>query len=71
MPVDGYDATVVNGSTDLCLNRTYGDVLALEETLEQQLTARDVALDEENRLKAFGVRVASRVDFLKHVLRTA
>jgi type I restriction enzyme R subunit len=40
-----------------------------EETLEAELGTDDISLDDENMLKAFGVRVGSLVDFLKHILK--
>jgi type I restriction enzyme R subunit len=45
------------------------DLLALEETLETELSSEDVNLTDDNMLKAFGVRVGSLVDFLKFVLK--
>ena len=44
------------------------DLIRLEETLETELGTDEISLDDENMLKAFGVRVGSLVDFLKHVL---
>jgi type I site-specific restriction endonuclease len=44
------------------------DLVRLEETLEAELGTDEISLDDENMLKAFGVRVGSLVDFLKHVL---
>jgi type I restriction enzyme R subunit len=44
------------------------DLIRLEETLEVDLGTDEISLDDENMLKAFGVRVGSLVDFLKHVL---
>lgn len=44
------------------------DLIRLEETLEAELGTDEISLDDENMLKAFGVRVGSLVDFLKHVL---
>ncbi len=44
------------------------DLVKLEETLENELSTEDISLDEENMLKAFGIRAGSFVDFLKHVL---
>ncbi len=44
------------------------DMIRLEETLEAELGTDEISLDDENMLKAFGVRVGSLVDFLKHVL---
>ena len=45
------------------------DLIRLEESLEAELGTDEVSLDDENMLKAFGVRVGSLVDFLKHVLK--
>lgn len=45
------------------------DLVRLEESLETELGTDEVSLDDENILKAFGVRVGSLVDFLKHVLK--
>ncbi len=42
------------------------DLELLEATLESAFT--DLSLDEENMLKAFGVRPGNLIDFLKHVL---
>ena len=47
---------------------TIEDLVRLEETLEAELGTDELSLDDENMLKAFGVRVGSLVDFLKHVL---
>lgn len=44
------------------------DMLDLELTLSKELKAEDISLDEENMLKAYGVKVGSFVDFLKHAL---
>lgn len=44
------------------------DLIRLEETLEAELGTDEISLDDENMLKAFGVRVGSLVDFLKHML---
>lgn len=44
------------------------DLIKLEETLENELATDEISLDEDNMLKAFGVRAGSFVDFLKHVL---
>lgn len=44
------------------------DLLDLELTLSKELKAEDISLDEENMLKAYGVKVGSFVDFLKHAL---
>lgn len=48
---------------------TVEDFVRLEETLEAELGTDELSLDDENMLKAFGVRVGSFVDFLKHVLK--
>lgn len=45
------------------------DLVRLEHTLETELSSEEISLDEENMLKAFGVRVGSLVDFLKHILK--
>jgi type I restriction enzyme R subunit len=45
------------------------DLVRLEESLETELGTDELSLDDENMLKAFGVRVGSLVDFLKHVLK--
>ncbi len=45
------------------------DLIRLEESLEAELGTDELSLDDENMLKAFGVRVGSLVDFLKHVLK--
>lgn len=45
------------------------DLVRLEETLEAELGTDELSLDDENMLKAFGVRVGNFVDFLKHVLK--
>jgi type I restriction enzyme R subunit len=45
------------------------DLVRLEHTLETELSSEEINLDEENMLKAFGVRVGSLVDFLKHILK--
>ena len=37
-------------------------------TLETEFSSDEICLDEENMLKAFGLRVGSFVDFLKHAL---
>jgi len=44
------------------------DLLDLELTLSKELKAEDISLDEENILKAYGVKVGNFVDFLKHAL---
>jgi type I restriction enzyme R subunit len=45
------------------------DLVRLEESLEAELGTDEISLDDENILKAYGVRVGSLVDFLKHVLK--
>ena len=42
--------------------------LILNLHLSKELKAEDISLDEENMLKAYGVKVGSFVDFLKHAL---
>jgi type I restriction enzyme R subunit len=44
------------------------DMLDLELTLSKELNADEFSLDDKNMLKAYGVKVGSFVDFLKHVL---
>ncbi len=48
---------------------TADDLFQLEITLETELSSDDLNLNEDNMLKAFGVRVGSLTDFLKHVLK--
>lgn len=45
------------------------DLLNLEATLETELGTDELNLNEDNMLKAFGVRVGSLTDFLKHILK--
>ncbi len=45
------------------------DLIKLEQTLETELSSDELNLNEDNMLKAFGVRVGSLTDFLKHVLK--
>lgn len=45
------------------------DLIKLEETLNTELNSEDVSLDEENMIKAFGVKSRNFVDFLKHILK--
>lgn len=45
------------------------DLLDLEQTLETELSTDELNLNEDNMLKAFGIRVGSLTDFLKHVLK--
>lgn len=44
------------------------DLLDLELTLSKELKSEDISLDEENMLKAYGIKIGNFVDFLKHVL---
>jgi type I restriction enzyme R subunit len=44
------------------------DLIKLEKTLEEDLRSDEISLDEENMLKAFGLRVGNFIDFLKHIL---
>jgi len=48
---------------------TLKELEALEKILNRELLGEDISLDEENMLKAFGVKVGSLVDFLKHILK--
>ena len=50
-------------------NVAVDDLMALEHTLEAELSSEEINLTDDNMLKAFGVRVGSLVDFLKHVLK--
>jgi type I restriction enzyme R subunit len=45
------------------------DLIALEATLISEFNSDEISLDEENMLKAFGVKVGSLIDFLKHILK--
>jgi len=45
------------------------DLINLEATLETEFSSDEISLDEDNMLKAFGIRVGSFVDFLKHILK--
>jgi type I restriction enzyme R subunit len=45
------------------------DMLDLELTLSKELNADEFSLDDKNMLKAYGVKVGSFIDFLKHVLK--
>lgn len=45
------------------------DLLGLEATLETELSSDELNLNEDNMLKAFGVRVGSLTDFLKYMLK--
>ncbi len=44
------------------------DLVKLEATLETEFNNDEINLDEDNMLKAFGIRVGSFIDFIKHVL---
>ncbi|MBL7129284.1 MAG: DEAD/DEAH box helicase family protein [Ignavibacteria bacterium] len=44
------------------------DLVKLEETLITEFNSDEISLDEENMLKAFGVKPGSFIDFVKHVL---
>jgi len=48
---------------------TLDDLVQLEHTLETELESEELSLNEDNLLKAFGLRVGSLTDFLKHILR--
>ena len=45
------------------------DLIRLEATLETEFESGEINLDEDNMLKAFGIRVGNLVDFLKHILK--
>ena len=45
------------------------DLIKLEETLITEFNSDEISLDEENMLKAFGVKPGSFIDFVKHVLK--
>lgn len=45
------------------------DLIKLEQTLETELGSDELTLNEDNMLKAFGLRVGSLTDFLKHILK--
>jgi type I restriction enzyme R subunit len=47
---------------------TLNDLINLEKTLEEEFKSDELSLDEENMLKAFGIRTGSFVDFLKHIM---
>ena len=44
------------------------DLVKLEKVLEEQLKSDEISLDEENMLKAFGLKAGNFVDFMKHIL---
>ncbi len=43
-------------------------LLELEKTLEQEFNTDELSLDEQNMLKAYGIRTGNFIDFLKHIL---
>ena len=43
-------------------------LIDLEKTLEQEFNTDELSLDEQNMLKAYGIRVGNFIDFLKHIL---
>lgn len=43
-------------------------LIDLEKTLEQEFNTDELSLDDQNMLKAYGIRVGNFVDFLKHIL---
>ena len=45
------------------------DLVELEKTLINELSNDEFSLDEENMLKAFGVKPGSFIDFVKHILK--
>ena len=45
------------------------DLIHLEQTQETELGTDELNLNDDNMLKAFGVRVGSLTDFLRHVLK--
>jgi type I restriction enzyme R subunit len=45
------------------------DLVKLEQTLESELNSDELNLNEDNMIKAFGIRVGNLTDFLKHVLK--
>ncbi len=47
---------------------TTDDLVSLEQTLTTELQSDEVSLFDDNMEKAFGVRVGSLVDFIRHVL---
>jgi len=48
---------------------TLNDLVELEQTLETELLNDEIALTEDNMLKAFGVRVGALTDFMKYILK--
>lgn len=47
---------------------TLAELISLEATLETEFSTPELELSEDNLLKAYGVRVGSLTDFLKHIL---
>lgn len=45
------------------------DLIKLESTLIAEFNSDELSLDEENMLKAFGVKPGSFIDFIKHILK--
>ncbi len=43
-------------------------LIDLEKTLEQEFNTDELSLDEQNMLKAYGIRAGNFIDFLKHIL---
>jgi type I restriction enzyme R subunit len=43
-------------------------LLDLEKTLGQEFNTDELSLDEQNMLKAYGIRTGNFIDFLKHIL---
>lgn len=43
-------------------------LIDLEKTLEHEFNQDELSLDEQNMLKAYGIRVGNFIDFLKHIL---
>ena len=44
------------------------DLIELDKTLELEFNTDELSLDEQNMLKAYGIRAGNFVDFLKHIL---
>jgi type I restriction enzyme, R subunit len=47
----------------------FEDLIGLERTLEAELGTDEMNLNDDNMLKAFGIRAGNLVDFLKHLLK--
>lgn len=47
----------------------FEDLIGLEGTLEAELGTDEIDLNDDNMLKAFGIRAGNLVDFLKHILK--